>query len=206
MKRLVRFIESTIRGSIWFLIPLVVLLVILDKAHQITSKVVAPIAHLVPVDSILGLHEPRALAVVAIVLFCFLAGLLAKTRTAHKSIDWLEATLLSNLPGYEFMRRFGDNLVGLEDDGSHQVVLARIEEAWQIGFLMETLENGYHAVFVPDAPRPWSGSVYLMIKTALSVWMFLFRQPLNASVGLDMGPKNCFPADCHDGVWFTIPQ
>ena len=162
MKRLVRFIESTIRGSIWFLIPLVVLLVILDKAHQITSKVVAPIAHLVPVDSILGLHEPRALAVVAIVLFCFLAGLLAKTRTAHKSIDWLEATLLSNLPGYEFMRRFGDNLVGLEDDGSHQVVLARIEEAWQIGFLMETLENGYHAVFVPDAPRPWSGSVYLM--------------------------------------------
>ena len=162
MKRLVRFIENTIRGSIWFLIPLVVLMVILDKAHQITSKVVAPIADLIPVDSILGLDEPRVLAAVAIVLFCFLAGLLAKTRTAHKSIDWLEAALLSNLPGYEFMRSFGDNLVGLEDDGDHQVVLARIEEAWQIGVLIETLENGYHAVFVPDAPRPWSGSVYLM--------------------------------------------
>ena len=162
MKRLVRFIEDTIRGSIWFLIPLVVLIIILDKAHQITSKVVAPIADLIPVDSILGLDEPRVLAAVAIVLFCFLAGLLAKTRTAHKSIDWLEAALLSNLPGYEFMRSFSDNLVGLEDDGDHQVVLARIEEAWQIGVLIETLENGYHAVFVPDAPRPWSGSVYLM--------------------------------------------
>ena len=162
MKRLVRFIESTIRGSIWFLIPLVVLLVILDKAHQITSKIVTPIAHLIPVDSILGLGVPRVLAVVAIVLFCFLAGFLAKIRTARKSIDWLEATLLSNLPGYEFMKSIGANLVGLEDDGNHQVVLARIEEAWQIGFLMETLENGHHAVFVPDAPRPWSGSVYLM--------------------------------------------
>lgn len=162
MKRLVRFIENTIRGGIWFLIPLVVLMVILDKAHQITSKVVGPIADLIPVDSILGLDEPRFLAVVAIVLFSFLAGLLSKTRTAHKFIDWLEAALLSNLPGYEFMRRLGDNLVGLEDDRNHQVVLARIEEAWQIGFLIETLENGYHAVFVPDAPRPWSGSVYLM--------------------------------------------
>ena len=162
MIKLVRFIETTIKGGIWFLIPLVVLMVVLDKAHQITSKIVTPIAYLIPVDSILGLGVPRVLAVVAIVLFSFLAGLLAKTRTAHKFIDWLEAALLSNLPGYEFMRSFGDNLVGLEDDGDHQVVLARIEEAWQIGFLMETLENGYHAVFVPDAPRPWSGSVYLM--------------------------------------------
>ena len=162
MKKLFRFIKTTIKGGIWFLIPLVVLMVVLDKAHQITSKIVVPIAHLIPVNSILGLDEPRVLAVVAIVLFSFLAGLLAKTRTAHKFIDWLEAALLSNLPGYEFMRSFGDNLVGLEDDGDHQVVLARIEEAWQIGVLIETLENGYHAVFVPDAPRPWSGSVYLM--------------------------------------------
>ncbi len=60
------------------------------------------------------------------------------------------------------MKRLGSDLVGVEGDGDHQVVLARIEEAWQTGFLMETLENGYHAVFVPDAPRPWSGSVYLM--------------------------------------------
>ena len=148
MKKLVRFIKTTIKGGIWFLIPLVVLMVVLDKAHQISSKIVTPIAHLIPVDSILGLSVPRVLAVVAIVLFCFLAGLLAKTRTARKSIDWLEATLLSNLPGYEFMRSIGANLVGLEDDGNHQVVLARIEEAWQIGFLMETLENGHHAVFV----------------------------------------------------------
>ncbi len=162
MKKLVGFIKTTIKGGIWFLIPLVVLMVVLDKAHQISSKIVTPIAHLIPVDSILGLSVSRALAVVAIVLFCFLAGLLSKTRTARQSIDWLEAMLLSNLPGYEFMKSIGAGLVGLEDDGKHHVVLAQIEEAWQIGFLMETLENGYHAVFVPDAPHPWSGSVYLM--------------------------------------------
>jgi uncharacterized membrane protein len=131
----------------------------MEADHQIASKIVTPIAHLIPVDSILGLGELWVLAVVAIVLFCFLTGLVAKTRTARKSVDWLEATLLSNLPGYEFMKRFGANMVGLEDDGNHQVVLAQIGEAWQIGFLMETLESGYHAVFVPDAPRPWSGSV-----------------------------------------------
>ncbi len=69
MKKLFRFIKTTIKGSVWFLIPLVVLMVVLDKAHQIASKIVAPIAGLIPVDSILGLGEPRVLAVVAIVLF-----------------------------------------------------------------------------------------------------------------------------------------
>jgi len=163
MKKLARFMKTTIKGGIWVLIPLVVLMVVLDKAHQLASKIVAPLAHLIPLDSILGLGVARFLAVVAIVFFCFLAGLLAKTQIVRRSIDWLEATVLSNLPGYEYLKRIGADLAGLEDEKNHPVVLARIEEAWQIGFLVETLENGYHAVFVPDAPRPWAGgSVYLM--------------------------------------------
>ena len=38
----------------------------------------------------------------------------------------------------------------------------RIEEAWQIGFLMERVEDDHYAVFVPGAPSIWSGSVYFM--------------------------------------------
>jgi uncharacterized membrane protein len=52
--------------------------------------------------------------------------------------------------------------MGYETGRSYPVVLARIEEAWQIGFLMERLGSGHYAVFVPGAPNVWSGSVYLM--------------------------------------------
>ncbi len=70
--------------------------------------------------------------------------------------------MLSNLPGYDFFKGISESLIGYEKNRPYQVVLARIEEAWQIGFLMESLADGCHAIFVPNAPNAWSGSIYLM--------------------------------------------
>jgi hypothetical protein len=53
-------------------------------------------------------------------------------------------------------------MLGVEKQTGQQVVLARIEDAWQIAFLVERLEGGHVAVFVPGAPNPLSGSVYFM--------------------------------------------
>jgi uncharacterized membrane protein len=162
MNKFFIFLKTTLKGGVWFLFPLVVLIVVIGKAHEITIKIVAPLADLIPVHSILGVGLARVLAVVALVFFCFLAGLLSKTKMARKTVGWLESTFLTKLPGYDLLKRIGSSLIGIEDDGTHPVVLARIEDSWQIGYLMETLDNGLYAVFVPDAPIPWSGSLYFM--------------------------------------------
>jgi uncharacterized membrane protein len=52
--------------------------------------------------------------------------------------------------------------MGSETEHQHEVVLARIEDAGQIGFLMEHVEDEHYAVFVPGAPSIWSGAVYFM--------------------------------------------
>jgi uncharacterized membrane protein len=42
--------------------------------------------------------------------------------------------------------------------------LHRIEDGWQIGYLLEKLENDWVAVFLPQAPTPMSGDImYLPI-------------------------------------------
>jgi uncharacterized membrane protein len=104
----------------------------------------------------------RFLAGLAIVLFCFLAGLAWRIGRARRSIEWLERKVLSNIPGYDFFKGISESLMGSDTGHVYPVVLARIEEAWQIGFLMEALEDGYYAVYVPGAPSAWSGSVYFM--------------------------------------------
>jgi hypothetical protein len=58
---------------------------------------------------------------------------------------------LSKLPGYDFLKTIGGNFLQLEKDERHSVVLARIEDSWQIGYLMEIMDNGLFAIFVPDA-------------------------------------------------------
>jgi uncharacterized membrane protein len=139
-----------------------VLVIVLGKAEQISIRIVGPLASRIAMQSMAGIPMATILAIGVIVLFCLFAGLFAKTRLARKMVEWLESVLLYNIPGYDFFKGISESLVGLETGHAHQVVLARIEEAWQIGFLMERLESGHYAVFVPGSPSVWSGAVYLM--------------------------------------------
>lgn len=162
MRALGNFVRTTLMGGILFLLPIVVLIVVFGKAQSISGRIVAPVAERMPVPSVGGVAVAKILAIVVIALFCFFAGLFARTRLAKRSVGWLERGLLSRVPGYDFFKGVSESLVGFETDHRQEVVLARIEDAWQIGFLMERVEDDHYAVFVPGAPSIWSGSVYFM--------------------------------------------
>jgi uncharacterized membrane protein len=162
MKNIVEFLKTTLLGGLLFLVPIVLLALVASTALDIVDDIVEPLAVLIPVESVGGIEVAKLLAGAAIVLFCFFAGLLGQTALAKQLVDWLESAVLSNLPGYEVIKSMGESMVGIERNQAHQAVLARIEEAWQIAFLVERIDGGYVAVFVPDAPNPWSGSVFFM--------------------------------------------
>jgi uncharacterized membrane protein len=92
---------------------------------------------------------------------CFLAGLFSKTKPAKKLVDWLETSLLSNIPGYSFMKNLGEEAVGAAPTQGYEVVLTRFDDAWQIGFLVERIAGGHAVVYIPGAPSPWTGSVFI---------------------------------------------
>jgi uncharacterized membrane protein len=158
-RRLLHFIRTTLVGGILFLVPIVVLIVILDKALEFAHRFSDPLAARFPV---LAVHTPILLATLLLVVVCFLLGLLARVGPAQMGVAWLEKTILSKLPGYAFLKGAGESVLGHEGQAPYPVVLARIEDAWQFGFVIEKLAGGHLAVFVPDAPNPLSGSVYLM--------------------------------------------
>jgi uncharacterized membrane protein len=162
MRALGEFIRTTVIGGILFLLPIVVLIVVLGKAQDISSRIVAPVAQQMPVPSVGGVAVAKILAIAVIALFCLFAGLFARTRLAKRSVGWLERGLLSKVPGYDFFKAVSESMVGFEAEHEQEVVLVRVEEALQIGFLMERVENDHYAVFVPGAPSIWSGSVYFM--------------------------------------------
>ena len=162
MKSILKFMRTSLVGGILFLLPIVVLAIIAGKALAIARKIVGPLAAHLPEDSVFGLDMPKLLAIGLLVLFCFLAGVFARTRLAQKGVSWLETTVLSNLPGYEFIKNLSGNLLGDENKKAYPVVLARSEDCWQLAFLIERLDGGHVTVFVPGAPSPQSGSVYFM--------------------------------------------
>ncbi len=161
MKEFIRILRVTVVGGALFLAPFIVLIIILGKAVQLLRVVTVPVAESIPYESMIGLETPRIIAFVLLVVGCFLAGLFAQTRTAKQMVGWLEATLLSNLPGYSFMKNLGEEAAGTKQEGKHDAVIVKFDDAWQIGFLVERIEGGKVVVFIPDVPNPWTGGSFI---------------------------------------------
>ena len=169
MKRLLQFLRTTLVGGLLFLVPIVVLGIVLGKALGIARKIVEPLAAHLHVESVIGLQTPLFLAIGGIVALCFLAGFFARTVLARKIVSGLESALLSHVPGYEFLKRTSESSLGVEKDGGYPVVLVRFDDAAQIGFRIEVLENGLVVVFVPGVPNANAGEVYLINSDRISL-------------------------------------
>jgi uncharacterized membrane protein len=160
MKAMFGSVQDILVRGVFLLVPIMVFVMLIAKALGVLRGLVAPLAG--EMGPLAGIPAPALLATVVLVLICFLAGLVSKTRGARGLVEWLESTVLARIPGYTYMKGMGESVAGVEGGPAYQPVLARIEDAWQFGFIVETIEPGQYAVYVPGAPSPWSGSVYFM--------------------------------------------
>ena len=126
MNRFFEFLKTTVKGGVWFLIPFVVLVIVFEKAQQITFLFVAPVANRIPVHSILGMGFVRVLVVVLLLLVCFFAGLFSKTVLARNLVNWLEKFILTKLTGYQCLQSLGGNFLDLDKDFHHTIRIAQI--------------------------------------------------------------------------------
>jgi uncharacterized membrane protein len=100
------------------------------------------------------------LAVLAILLCCLIAGIIAKGDTAKRILKSVESKLLVAIPGYTFVKGVTDSLNSSEEAAKAFVpVLAKFDDNAQIGFEIERAERGNVVVYLPGSPNPWSGSV-----------------------------------------------
>jgi len=167
MRQKFNFIKEMLIGGILFFIPLIILVVILQKAFQIAAVIVKPIIKLLNVTQIFGIGVEIIISIAIILFIIYIGGLISKTARAKQMVGRLEDALLSKVPGYEMIKTMSESFVGIEENTSFQTVLARIEDAWQLAFLIEEIEGEQYAVYVPGAPNPMSGSVYILEKARI---------------------------------------
>jgi uncharacterized membrane protein len=163
MRTISRFVGTTVLGGVLFLAPIVVLIVIMNKAFDLLRRGIKPLATLIPDSIASGPTASGILAILALALVCFLAGLLARTMLAQRVVQALERAILSKLPGYEYLKEAGTSVLGLSESAEHPVVLADFGGSWRIGVQTDA-GDGFVAVFVPNSPNPMSGGLFLLAK------------------------------------------
>lgn len=160
---MLKLVRTTIAGGLIFLLPLAILAVLVGKIFAAAKKVVEPLSHQLPVQSVAGVSATIVLAIVGLIAVSFMAGVLARTRTAQNLMKQLETQLLGRIPAYGLLKSLGQDLVSPDTQADHPVVIVRFDDAWQIGIRIGDTASGQHTVvFLPDSPTPQSGTVQIV--------------------------------------------
>ena len=162
MRAISRFLRTTILGGVFFLMPVVVMAYLMNKAFDFARRAVKPVAKIIPDQLVSGATMEAIMAIGLIVLLCFLAGLFARTGAAKTIVSELESAVLSKIPAYDYFKQAGSSMMGLGEMTDHPVVLAQLGGAWRIGVQTDIAEGGLAAVFVPNSPNAFSGSVFFV--------------------------------------------
>src|SRR5262245_14369963 len=158
MKRLTQFIVRSFASGLVILIPVYLSVLLLLKAMQAVAGVVKPIARLLPE----WFPAEKVLSLLLVLFACFLIGAAVRTRRGQAARQRIEKSLFERMPGYALFRSLTQQLAGSREEQVWKPALAEIEEALVPAFIIEEFEDGRFTVFVPSAPSPVSGSVYIL--------------------------------------------
>jgi uncharacterized membrane protein len=161
-QRFVLFIKATVIGGVFVLAPFVLLVVVIGKALAVMFESIKPVLAWLPVKSVGGVSLALLAAIGALILICFLAGLVAHTAMARWLVRTIESAILANLPGYTLIKSMGEGMAGVDQRDRRQGVLVRYDDHEEIGLVMDRAPDGRLVVFVPNIPSPWSGSLRLV--------------------------------------------
>src|SRR6478672_4044088 len=148
----VGFLKATIAGGLLFLLPLILVVLLFSHAMRIAGKVAHPISEFLTLDKVAGPAGEEGLAVLMLILISVAAGLLARTARGRNLMRWSENSFLGGLPQYRLVKSVAEGLAQIENAEDLKPALVNIEDAWQIGYLLETLQKGWVAAFSSAGP------------------------------------------------------
>jgi uncharacterized membrane protein len=158
MKSIIEFVKTTLIGGLLFVLPVWLSVLLLVKSVGMLSVFLKPIMHELP-D---GARHPYLLSSLTLVLGCFAVGLLMRTSLGRLSRRSIQTHLLDRIPGYGVIRGLTQQLADPDQAAVFAPCLAEIEEALVPAFIVEHHPDGRVTVFVPSAPTPVAGSIYIL--------------------------------------------
>ena len=190
MRHAREFVVNTVVGGVLVLLPLYLAVLVLLKGMKSVVVLVRPIAALFPET----LPAENALALLAVLLICFVVGAAVRTPAGRTVRERMETSFFGRLPGYALFRGFTQRLAGGGDANMWKPALAEIEDALVPAFIVEELDDGRFTVFVPSVPTPFAGAVYVLSRERVHLVDIPFTQAIQSVSRWGSGSKDLVAA------------
>jgi uncharacterized membrane protein len=170
------FIINAVVGGVLVLLPIYLAVLLLLKGMKAVVGLVRPIAALLPE----WLPAENALALLVVLIVCFLVGAAVRTRAGRVVRERMEMGFFGRIPGYALFRSLTQRLAGQSDEIAWKPVLVEIEDALVPAFIVEELADGSFTVFVPSVPTPFAGAVYILSRERVHLVDIPFTQAIKS--------------------------
>jgi uncharacterized membrane protein len=158
MKQAAKYAATAVLAGLVVLMPIYLSALLLHKAMQSVMGAVRPLAKRLP-D---GLPAEQVLSLLLVLALCFLVGAVARTRTGRALRERVGRSLFERLPGYALFRSLAQQLAGEREEDVWKPAMVELDDALVPAFIIEDFEDGRFTVFVPSAPTPLSGAIYVL--------------------------------------------
>lgn len=157
--------KATLLSGVLVILPLGLVAIIVLKIVGMIMPLATPFVDWFP----RGLRFPALIASLFLVLACLGAGLLAQTRAGREVGNSVEGAILNRIPGYSMVRSITRRIGNVEESEKFSPALVEIEEALVPGFVVEEHADGRYTVFVPSAPTPAVGAIYIIARERVHI-------------------------------------
>jgi uncharacterized membrane protein len=185
-----KFVLNTLVAGFLVVAPIYLAALLLLKALKSLIGLVQPIAKMLPA----WLPAEQFLALLLILILCFLTGVGIRTRIGHAIWEQIEKSLFQRIPGYALFRSLAQRMAGESEETAWKPALAEIEEALVPAFIIEELDDGRLTVFVPSVPTPFAGAIYILSADRVHPLNVPFTQAVKAISRWGSGSKDLVAA------------
>jgi uncharacterized membrane protein len=185
MKHPFELIKATFVSGMLVILPLGLIVLILLKIAGMLAPLSDPIVELFPYH----LRFPTLIVLVLLLFVILFVGLLAQTRAGKGMGNSVENAILNRIPGYSMVRALTRRIGNVEESDKFASALVEIEEALVPAFIVEEHADGNYTVFVPSAPTPAVGTIYIIARERVHIVDASFMKTVKCVSSWGVGSK-----------------
>lgn len=157
-----------VKGTLFFLLPIILLIFVAEKAFIIIRGLLHPIKSHIPEDGFFGIGLVSLLSVLLLLVISLIAGIWAEKKKNKTIMPKLEELLANFIPGYALIKTQTNEVFG-DAPKNWKSILVVDNDDYKIGIEIERNENGYSTVFFPDPADTKSGELKIIPSNKVKV-------------------------------------
>lgn len=163
-------IRDLLAEGLLLALPLGAAAYLLHKVIGLISKLLIPVAHLLPNARWFGIAGIEIAAFLLLLFALLLLGAFARSKLGRKINQVIEEVILSKVPFYLIIKNIITDVTNTESSTDLQPAMVSFDDNTVLGFVVEEAEDqSVYTVFIPSSPSAASGSVLLMPKERVQI-------------------------------------